>query len=79
LKPLWNSSITGFGNNALGSGRGKQRPSFWDVLHPKKRSRTRKNVQKGMSLAEVERRVEKHFEGKIPPAVSDDVEETDSD
>jgi hypothetical protein len=78
LKPIWNSSITGFGNNAPGSGRGKQKPSFWDVLHPKKGSSKGKDVKTGMSLEDVERRVEEYFAGKGPPAVSDDVESSDS-
>jgi Eco29kI-like restriction endonuclease len=33
-KPLWNSGISGFGIHAPGSGRGGQKQSEWDVLHP---------------------------------------------
>jgi hypothetical protein len=33
-KPLWNSGISGFGIHAPGSGRGGQKQSEWDILHP---------------------------------------------
>src|SRR3977135_1324911 len=33
-KPLWNSGISGFGIHAPGSGRGAQKQSEWDILHP---------------------------------------------
>ena len=33
-RPLWNSKLQGFGIHAPGSGRGLQRQSEWDVLHP---------------------------------------------
>ena len=33
-KPLWNSTIDGFGNHDPGSGRYEQAKSEWDVLHP---------------------------------------------
>lgn len=33
-KPLWNTIIDGFGNNAPGKGRDKQVQSRWDTLHP---------------------------------------------
>ena len=33
-KPLWNSSVDGFGNHDPGSGRYEQARSDWDVLHP---------------------------------------------
>jgi hypothetical protein len=32
-KPLWNSSLDGFGNHDPGSGRYEQAKSDWDVLH----------------------------------------------
>jgi hypothetical protein len=31
---LWNTVVTGFGINAPGAGRGLQRKSRWDTLHP---------------------------------------------
>jgi hypothetical protein len=33
-KPLWNSGISGFGIHAPGAGRGGQKQSEWDILHP---------------------------------------------
>lgn len=33
-KPLWNVLVAGFGINAPGKGRGDQRKSQWDTLHP---------------------------------------------
>ena len=32
-RPLWNSSLDGFGNHTPGSGRFKQAKSDWDVVH----------------------------------------------
>lgn len=32
--PLWNGKIRGFGINDPGKGRGNQRRSMWDTLHP---------------------------------------------
>ena len=34
LKPLWNTTIDGFGNHDPGKGRYQQAKSDWDVLHP---------------------------------------------
>lgn len=33
-EPMWNTVITGFGNNPPGRGRCDQRRSAWDTLHP---------------------------------------------
>lgn len=33
-KPLWNTTIDGFGNHDPGKGRYQQAKSDWDVLHP---------------------------------------------
>jgi hypothetical protein len=32
--PIWNTTVTGFGNHAPGIGRQEQQRSMWDVLHP---------------------------------------------
>lgn len=32
--PIWNTTVTGFGNHDPGSGRYNQQRSMWDVLHP---------------------------------------------
>lgn len=34
FRPLWNTVVTGFGNNDPGSRRYTQQRSLWDVLHP---------------------------------------------
>ncbi|WP_344177084.1 Eco29kI family restriction endonuclease [Streptomyces albidochromogenes] len=34
FRPVWNTLVDGFGNHAPGSGRGNQRRSPWDELHP---------------------------------------------
>ena len=33
-KPLWNSTLDGFGNHTPGAGRFNQAKSDWDVIHP---------------------------------------------
>ncbi len=33
-RPLWNTTVDGFGNHDPGSGRYNQAPSEWDILHP---------------------------------------------
>ena len=33
-RPVWNSTVDGFGNHDPGSGRYQQAKSDWDVLHP---------------------------------------------
>lgn len=33
-KPIWNTSVDGFGNHDPGSGRYNQAKSEWDILHP---------------------------------------------
>lgn len=33
-KPIWNVTITGFGNHDPGSGRYNQKRSLWDTIHP---------------------------------------------
>jgi len=34
FSPLWNTAVTGFGNNDPGARRYTQQRSLWDVLHP---------------------------------------------
>jgi hypothetical protein len=34
FRPLWNTTITSFGNHDPGAGRYNQQRSFWDTLHP---------------------------------------------
>lgn len=33
-KPVWNVTVTGFGNHDPGGGRYNQRRSLWDTIHP---------------------------------------------
>lgn len=33
-KPIWNTTVTGFGIHAPGKGRGGQQKSIWDTIHP---------------------------------------------
>jgi len=40
-RPLWNSSLSGFGIHAPGSGREEQRRSQWDQMHAGRRFATR--------------------------------------
>ena len=34
FQPVWNVVLNGFGSNRVGEGRGKQKRSRWDTLHP---------------------------------------------
>jgi hypothetical protein len=34
LKPIWNTTVDGFGNHDPGSGRYNQQKSPWDIMHP---------------------------------------------
>jgi len=33
-QPLWNTKVSGFGNNATGGPRSRQKRSSWDTIHP---------------------------------------------
>lgn len=43
LRPLWNTTIDGFGNHDPGSGRYEQAKSEWDRIHPGRTWATRLN------------------------------------
>lgn len=49
-RPLWNSSLSGFGIHAPGSGRKEQRRSQWDQMHAGRRFATRL-PENGLSAA----------------------------
>lgn len=49
-RPLWNSSLSGFGIHAPGSGREEQRRSQWDQIHAGRRFATRL-PENGLSAA----------------------------
>jgi Eco29kI restriction endonuclease len=56
-KPLWNTTLDGFGNHDPGSGRYEQAKSDWDIIHPgrkwagkcKGRSNSKKAILKTIS------------------------------
>ena len=61
-KPLWNTSMDGFGNHTPGKGRFEQAKSDWDVIHigrtwaekcngiPKKSDEVMRNVQRHFGI-----------------------------
>lgn len=59
FSPIWNTTITGFGNHDPGSGRYKQQRSPWDVLHPGRpwADRLQSNSRSELEIAAVVRRV----------------------
>jgi hypothetical protein len=63
FKPIWNRVIDGFGNNKPGVGRSGQRLSFWDILHPGRKS-MRGLPDGGVTPADVEDRLSKYFSGQ---------------
>jgi hypothetical protein len=52
FRPLWNTSLSGFGSNPTGGPRAGQASSRWDTLHP---GRAGAGQATGPKLAEVER------------------------
>lgn len=67
---LWNTVVTGFGINAPGAGRGGQRKSRWDTLHPgRRRAVDRPNNE--LSIEELTRLVRRaigaRLAGEPPP------------
>lgn len=54
-RPLWNQVLDGFGNHDPGSGRGAQRRSRWDVIHPGRAWATRLAENKQSKDALLER------------------------
>jgi len=62
-KPLWNTSLDGFGNHDPGSGRYEQAKSDWDVIH-RGREWAEKCTGRHNSKATIVSKIEDHF-GKI--------------
>jgi hypothetical protein len=65
-QPVWNRVVAGFGNNPLGKGREKQKPSLWDILHPGRIS----NIDTTVELVpqdELAERVRTFFATKFTP------------
>lgn len=59
-RPLWNSTVTGFGNHDPGSRR-PQLMSKWDTLHPGRTERWSAQLQPGAEASEVHAEVENFF------------------
>lgn len=61
FRPLWNTSLDGFGNHTPGAGRFEQAKSDWDVIHP---GRLFADRCKGIPKTEevVRRNIASHFE-----------------
>ena len=61
FRPLWNTSLDGFGNHTLGAGRFEQAKSDWDVIHP---GRGFADKCKGIPKTEevIRRNIATHFE-----------------
>ena len=69
FQPLWNRVIDGFGNKTPGKGRATQKMSSWDVLHPGRAYvRMLGLAANPMSEAQVGKRIEEFFAGKLPEA-----------
>lgn len=63
--PLWNSYLTGIGNNAQGKGRNQQVRSSWDVLHPGREAAAKLKVP-SYSVTDLVARVQVFLAGGKP-------------
>ena len=63
FRPLWNSSLSGFGSNPTGGPRAAQAGSRWDVLHP---GRAGAGQASGAAMEEVADLVREYVAG-LPP------------
>lgn len=61
---LWNTVVTGFGINAPGSGRERQRKSRWDTLHPG-RGRAAGRPENELSSEELTRLVRRAIDARL--------------
>jgi hypothetical protein len=60
-RPLWNSSLDGFGNHDPGKGRYEQARSDWDVIHPGRKWALKCNGlprKQGAILADIKKHLE---------------------
>jgi hypothetical protein len=60
--PIWNSYVSGFGNNPLGANRGSVK-SRWDSLHP---GRTKKGLSRDETRAQIKSEIEAILRAKGP-------------
>lgn len=63
FQPLWNVFVQGFGINAPGGGRGKQKKSMWDTLHPG-RPEAERLPPNERTAVEIRKMVARFIEGK---------------
>ncbi len=59
FSPLWNVHVSGFGNNAPGSGRSTMRRPDWDTLHPGRPWAA--SLAPGNDIEEIRRRILAHM------------------
>lgn len=59
-KPLWNTTVDGFGNHTPGAGRFAQAKSDWDVIHPG-REWAEKCTGKHSESSYIEKQIKKYF------------------
>jgi hypothetical protein len=76
--PVWNRVVEGFGINAPGGGREKQRKSQWDTIHPGRRI-AQKRAPNALSEQEILDRIARHFRGEAVPAPPDLDDDEDDD
>lgn len=63
FRPIWNMVIDGFGNHAPGGGRGQQKTSPWDTLHPGRSWSN--NLNTGKAQEKIIEEVKDYFERKM--------------
>jgi len=61
-RPMWNTVVTGFGNNPVGGGRTGQQLSRWDTLHPGRAGTPRRRGR--LRSEEILRLVRDHFRAR---------------
>jgi len=68
-QPLWNTVVKGFGIHTPGRGRGQQKQSVWDTLHPGRGFVDGLGLPEGQrSAEELERMVRQHLRGRATSA-----------
>lgn len=65
FRPLWNTSVDGFGNHTPGAGRFEQAKSDWDVIHPGRLFADRCNGIPKAALA-IQNNIQAHFNRHHP-------------
>ena len=60
FRPLWNTSLSGFGSNPTGGPRSRQASSLWDTLHP---GRTGAGTAEGVAVEHALEVVHRYCQG----------------